>query len=108
MQSKMSRRTLLNYIGIAILIVGMGAGASMFLHAGSSNNDADISDSLYESRVYQRNVEMYSGKFGLIMDQWTRKISNPGNTKPFAIIIILVSTLVAGGCFIAASEMPRN
>ena len=104
----MSRRTLLNYTGLVILLAGLSAGVLIYRHAGSGADDEDVADSIYTSRVYERNVEMYSGTFGLIMDQWTRDIAKLGRPRPLAMIISLISTLAAGGCFIAASGMPRR
>jgi hypothetical protein len=111
MQSPTSRRSLLNYIGIFILLAGMGVGELIYwrsLQGGSGTDDAYPLLSQYDSRVYQRDVQMYVGTFGLIMDQWSRAISNLREPKPLAITISVLSMIAAGGCFIAASRMPRD
>ena len=111
MQSPTSRRSLLNYIGIFILLAGMGVGEFIYwrsLQGGSGTDDEDPLLSQYDSRVYQRNVQMYVGTFGLIIDQWSRAAAKLGEPRPLAITITVVSMLAAGGCFMVASaHAPR-
>lgn len=111
MQSTISRRSLLNYIGIFILMAGMGSGEFIYwrsLQGGSGSDDEDPLHSQYDSRVYQREVQMSVGTFGLIMDQWSRAASKLGEPKPLAITITVLSMLAAGGCFLGAARLPRD
>ena len=58
-----------NYIGIFILLAGMGVGEFIYwrsFQGGSGTGDEDALLSQYDSRVYQRNVQMYVGTFGSI------------------------------------------
>jgi hypothetical protein len=107
----MSRRSLLNYIGLFVLVVGMGLGEFIYwrsLQSGSEKDEEDPLSSQYDSRAYQRQVQTYVGTFGLIMDQWSRAMARLGEPKPLAITITVLSMLAAGGCFIVASRMPRD
>jgi hypothetical protein len=111
MRSPTSRRSLLNYIGIFILLAGMSVGEFIYwrsLQGGLGTPDQDPLISQYDSRVYQRNVQVYVGMFGLIMDQWSRAAAKLGEPRPLAITITVVSMLAAGGCFTVASRMPRD
>jgi len=111
MPSPTSRRTLLNYIGIFILLAGTGVGEFIYwrsFQGGSGTDDEDPLLSQYDSRVYQRDVQMYVGTFGLIMDQWSRAAAKLGEPRPLAITITVLSILTAGGCFMVASRMPRD
>jgi hypothetical protein len=106
-----SRRSLLNYIGLFILVAGLGVGEFIYwrsLQSGSGDNEIDPLSAQYDSRAYQRQVQTYVGTFGLIMDQWSRAISNLREPKPLAITISVLSMIAAGGCFIVASRMPRD
>lgn len=102
------RRSLLNYIGIAILIAGMATGE--FIYWRSLQNDSAVEDvdSPYNSRVYEQTIERTIGVFGVIMDQWSRSVAKLKEPKPLAITIVVVSMLAAGGCFLAASRMPSE
>ena len=111
MQLPTSRRSLLNYIGIFILLAGMGVGEFIYwrsLQGGSGTDAEDPLLSQYDSRVYQRDVRMYVGTFGLIMNQWSRAAAKLGEPRPLAITITVLSMLAAGACFIVASRMPRD
>ena len=111
MQSTISRRSLLNYIGIFILMAGMGGGEFIYwrsLQGGSGSDDEDPLLWQYDSRVYQREIEVNVGTFGLIMDQWSRSFAKLKEPAPLAITIAVVSMLAAGGCFIVASRIPRD
>jgi len=111
MQSPTSRRSLLNYIGVFILLVGIGVGEFIYwrsFQGGSATGDEDPLLSQYDSRAYQRGVQMYVGTFGLIMDQWSRAAAKLGEPRPLAITIAVLSMLAAGGCFIVAARMPRD
>ena len=105
-----SRRSLLNYIGLFILLAGISVGEFIYWRSLQSGleRDEDPLTSQYDSRAYQRQVQMYVGTFGLIMDQWSRAIANLREPKPLAITITVFSMLTAGSCFIAASRMPRD
>jgi hypothetical protein len=107
----MSRRSLLNYIGLFILLAGVSVGELIYwrsLQSGSGKDEGDPLASQYDSRAYQRQVQMYVGTFGLIMDQWSRTVATLGEPKPLAITITVLSMFAAGGCFVAASRMPRD
>jgi hypothetical protein len=111
MRSPISRRSLLNHIGLFILLAGMSVAEFIYWRSLQDHSDRDDGDPLasqYDSRAYQRQVQMYVGTFGLIMDQWSRAIANLREPKPLAITITVFSMLTAGSCFIAASRMPRD
>jgi len=97
-----SRRSLLNYMGIAILIVGLGTGEFVYWRSLKDDSAADDADSPYDSRVYEQTMERTVGIFGVIMDQWSRTVAELEEPKAFAITIAVVSMVVAGGCFVAA------
>ena len=110
MSSANSRRSLLNYIGIAVLLVGLGVGDFKYWRAlqAEPDDEEDPLVSAENSRTYEREVERINGKFGLLLTQWTESLAALGNPRPFAVTIMVVSTLLAGGCFLTASRMPRN
>ncbi|HEY3899201.1 MAG TPA: hypothetical protein VGM54_11340 [Chthoniobacter sp.] len=106
-----SQRTLLNYAGIAILMLGMITGELIYwrsLHTADPTSDRDILLTPESSRVYERAVETNMGTFGLIMVQFSQAIGKLKEPKPLAITICLGSALLAGGSFLMASRQPRD
>ena len=106
--SNAARRSLLNYIGIAILMAGMILGEVIYwrgLHSDQTR-DEDLLLTPETSRVYERNVGMTVGTFGLILDKWTRALASLKEPKPLAITLGAVSIVTAGGCFLLARKFP--
>lgn len=111
MQSPTFRRSLINYVGIFVLLAGLGIGEFIYwrsLQGGTKTGNEDSLVSPYASRVYERDVERNVGTFGLIMVQWSQSAAKLGEPRPLAITITVVSILAAGGCFMVASRMPRG
>jgi len=111
MQSSSSRRSLLNYIGIGILMVGMGTGEFTYwrsLHVPNRINDDDLILTPETSRLYERSVETNVGTLGLIMVQCSRALGKLQEPRPLAITVCLFSALAAGGCFLVAARMPQD
>lgn len=107
----MSRRSLLNYIGIAILLAGMGVGEFIYwrsLQGSSRNDDEDTFATQYDSRGYERAMQMNVGTFGMIIDQWLRAAGKLKEPRPLAITIAVVSMIAAGGCFLVATRLPQD
>ena len=104
-----SRRSLVNYIGLTILIAGMAAGEFIYwrgLHHPSAGDDPLLWQ--HDSGQYQREVETYNGGFGLLVDQWSRALGNLGQPTPLAITIVTLSALSSATCFLIASRIPRD
>jgi hypothetical protein len=101
---------LLNYIGIAILLVGVATGEFIYwrsLHGAGSTADQDALVLLADSKAYDYEMQVNVGTFGMLTDRWERTIERLGEPGPLAIVIGVTSMLVAGGCFFVASRMPR-
>jgi hypothetical protein len=111
MQPNPTQRTLLNYVGIVILILGMATGELIYwrsLHAPDRPSDSDLLLTPENSRTYERTVETNMGTFGLIVAQFSREMEKLKEPKPLAITICTASALLAGGCFLLASRQPRG
>ena len=101
----MERRTLVNYIGIGILLAGMSTGEILYWHGLHTGQENDMAENPYDSRVYQDDVKRNVGVFGLMMDQGARVFREP---KAMGVAVGLSAMAAAGGCFIFASRMPRG
>jgi hypothetical protein len=102
------RRSLLNYIGVAILIFGMATAEFVYWRSLQQPAPPEDADSPYNTKVYEQEMEKNVGVFGVIMDQWARSAATLEEPRPLAITIGVVSMLAGGGCFAAAARMPRE
>ncbi|EDY21387.1 hypothetical protein CfE428DRAFT_0632 [Chthoniobacter flavus Ellin428] len=100
-----AHRTLFQRCGAIILFVGICLGALIYWSAPPATDGTVYADSALapdDSRRYAHDTEVYFGKTGALADKWTRTVSSWSQPKPLAIIVIVVSGLLAGGCFLAA------
>ncbi|HWB58431.1 MAG TPA: hypothetical protein VG733_03025 [Chthoniobacteraceae bacterium] len=100
MQSSHTRRSLFNYAGIAILMLGLATGEFIYWRA-TQNDDPDIAG----TKSYELQVEENTGVFGIITAEIDRVFTDP---KAMAVAIWVISAAAAGGCFLVASRMPRE
>ncbi len=103
------QRSVLNLAGAIILLAGTGIAGVIFMNARDSvpsvqsvEEDSPLSPG--DSRKYSRNVEIYSGSTGLLLDRWMQAVRELGHSKTMAIVIAAVSLAGSVGCFKAASR----
>ena len=109
------RQTMLNSIGMLVLVLGLAA-ASLVLLCGlrQSNNPAtsnspdnwhDDTLSIQDSKATSYEVEKYDGKMGLLSVKLSDAFHRP---ESLAMIIATASTLVALGCFFVSRHLPPD
>jgi len=100
-------RALFQRCGAIILFVGICLGALIYWSAPPAVDAPGYADSALapdDSRRYAHDTEVYFGKTGALADKWTRTLADWGKPRPLGITIVLVSVLLAGGCFWAAQR----
>ena len=93
------RRAPLRAIGVLVLLLGLG-GAGLVYWTGTAPEDWSADPAT--ARAYKtesRDIEINFGKMGLLMNKLLDDLKNPGTQ---AGIIVVVSILVASGCFYIA------
>jgi hypothetical protein len=102
-------RLRLNRAGIAILVLGLGWAAWIWRAPDqASNEQLPGTLSPEDSAKYQRQLEILSGKVGLLADRWRREVAELNHGKPLAESIAVVSLVSAAGCFaLGALLRPR-
>jgi len=100
-----NQRTWLNLISAIILLVGLGSSVLIYQRAG--NDPYGVLD-FENSRLYRHNLEVYGGKFSVIMDDFRRWFLGLWQGKSLAIIIACTSIVIAGGFFYAAKHRPQR
>ena len=82
--------------GVLVLVLGIaGAGILYWLRTRSPDFSNDLSMAGY-NRAETRQMGLLYGKQGLLLEKWSEDLRQPGTQ---AIIIVIVSTVVAAGCF---------
>jgi hypothetical protein len=108
-------RSILNIIGVAILILGLGSVALIERNAriadANAIEDTEATHQLLHPEdygSYNRAAESVGGKFGMLLGQGVEWAGGLGHSRPFAITIAIVSVLAAGGIFARSSVTSRE
>lgn len=102
MQSSSGRRAWLHRCGAVILFVGICLAAFIYWSAPQPASPSVYDDTPLapdDSRRYAHDTEVNFGKAGVLGDKARRMAAHLGEPKPLAVTIIVVSGLLAGGCF---------
>ena len=94
--SSSRRAARLRIIGIIVLVLGLG-GAGLVYWLGTRS--PDVSDDLSMvgyNKAQTRQMGMLYGKMGPVIEEWFDDLKQPGTQ---AEIVVVVSILVAAGCF---------
>jgi len=103
-------RKVLNWSGVVILVAGLSSGVLIWRaedRIERENQAAQIANPYaplppLDSRKHVRDVEIYYGKLGVLMekaDEWL-------HGKPLAKTIGIVSVFTATGLFLVATRLP--
>ena len=94
--SSARRARRLRMIGVIVLVLGIaGAGILYWLRTRSPDLMDDLSMVGY-NRAQTRQMGQLYGKSGLLIEQWSEDVKQPGTQ---AILIALFSAVIAAGCF---------
>jgi hypothetical protein len=101
-------RSLLNYLAIAILILGMATAE--FIYWRALQNPAPVADleDPYNSKVYEQTLERTIGAFGVIMDDCDRAFADLKEPRPLAITIAILTAATSSACFLTATRFPKE
>ena len=102
-------RSGLNWLGVAVLVVGLGSAVLIWRaqdRIDRENAAAEYADpaaplSPLDSRRQVRDVEMYYGKLGVLVEEAKELFHG----KPLAKTIGVVSVLAAAGLFLVAARL---
>ena len=111
------QRTWLNLISAIILLVGLGSAALIYQRAGNDpygalgyeSADGTIYPIMPEnSKLYRHNLEVYGGKFSVIMDDFSRWFVGLWQGKSLAVIIACTTIIISFGFFYAANYLTQR
>jgi hypothetical protein len=94
--SFLKRATRLRMIGLVVLVLGMGGAGMVYWLGTRSPNVSDDLSMLGYNKAQTRQMGMLYGKMGPVIEEWCDDLKQPGTQ---AEIIVVVSILIAAGCF---------
>ncbi len=106
-------RRILNVLGTAILVAGLVSAVALWRaqeREDSSNPDQEAANPAAplapsDSRKQSREIEIFYGKTGLLMERWSERAQNLMHGKPLANVIGVVAVLTATGCFFIGARL---
>jgi hypothetical protein len=100
-----NQRTWFNLISAIVLLVGLGSAVLIYQKAG---NDPFGALGYEDSKMYRHNIEVYGGKFSVIMDDFRRWFLGLWQGKSLAFIIACATIIISFGFFYAANRLSGN
>jgi hypothetical protein len=100
-----SQRKWLKLISTIILIAGMVSSTLIYQRAG---DDAYRASAYEDSKMYRHDLEVYGGKFSVIMDDCTRWFFGLWHGKSLAFIIAGTTLIISFGFFYAAQHWSQD
>jgi hypothetical protein len=97
------QRTWLNLISTVILLVGLGSSVLIYQSVG---NDPYGALDFENSKQYRHNLEVYGGKFSVIMDDCRRWFLGLWQGKSLAVMLACTTLIISLGFFYAANHRP--
>jgi|SRR5579859_3502107 len=99
-------KSALRILGSVILVIGIGVACLIFWNAQHPPVDLPYADDLdaQDSRKYGRDMEAYSGKVGVLMQDWIRSAKELGHSEPFALSVAVISIAAGISCFVAGAK----
>jgi hypothetical protein len=100
-----NQRTWLNLISTIILLAGLGSSILIYQRVG---NDPYGALGYENSKLYRHNLEVYGGKFSVIMDDFRRWFLGLWQGKSLAFIIAGTTIIIFLGFFYAANHSAQR
>jgi hypothetical protein len=112
----LKHRTCLNLISAIILVAGLSSAALIYQRAGNDPYGAlgyeVVNGTRYpimpeDSKLYRHNLEVYGGKFNVIMDDFRRWFVGLWHGKSLALIIACTTIIISFGFFYTANYLTQ-
>jgi hypothetical protein len=102
-------RSRLNWLGVVVLVAGLGSAVLIWRAQDRIEREAEAAQSAdpaaplspLDSRKQVRDVEMYYGKLGVLVEEAKELLHG----KPLAKTIAVVTVLTATGLFLVAARL---
>jgi ABC-type phosphate/phosphonate transport system permease subunit len=106
----LDKKTRLKLIGTIILVVGLLSAALIYQRAandlaGTADYEVMGGTNFENSKLYRHNLEVYGGKFNVIMDDFRRWFLGLWQGKSLAFIIAFTAIITAFAFFYTANYL---
>jgi len=110
-------QTYLNLISVMILLVGLGSAVLIYRTAENDSNSVlgyeIIGGQAYpimpeDSKMYLRDLQLYSGKAGVLADEFRRWFVGLWYGKSLAFTVAYITLFVSFVVFYAANHLPSR
>jgi hypothetical protein len=110
-------QTCLNLISVMILLVGLGSAVLIYRTAENDSNSVlgyeIIGGQAYpimpeDSKMYLRDLQLYSGKAGVLADEFRRWFVGLWYGKSLAFTVAYITLFVSFVVFYAANHLPSR
>ena len=98
-------RAQLRLIGIIVLVLGLGGAGVVYWMGTRSPDVSDDISMLGYNKAQTRQMGMLYGKMGPVIEEWFDDLKQAGTQ---AEIIVVVSVLIAAGCFYFARFLDHD
>ena len=112
----LKKRKYLNLFSAIILMAGLGSAALIHQRAGNDPYGAlgyeVVDGTMYpimpeNSKLYRHNLEVYGGKFTVIMDDFRRWFVGLWHGKSLALVIACTTIIISFGFFYTANYLTQ-
>ena len=90
--------------GLMVLVLGIGGAGLLYWRGTRAQDLSDNPSMLGYDRAADRQTEMLYGRQGLLIDELTDYLKQPGTQ---AVILLVASGIIAAGCFRFAKILTR-
>lgn len=99
----------LRLLGVLVLLMGLGSAALIWRaddRAAEQLTNPAAPLAASDSRKQSREIEIYYGKTGVLMERWREELGDLTHGKPLAKLIAVFTLIAACGCFYLAERWP--
>ncbi len=100
-------RTCLKIAAAILLLVGLGSAAAIYLTAGEAT-DAMPGYEPEDSKLYQRNLELYGGKANVLATEFSRRFDGLWHGRSLAGTVASITIAVSAAMFFVARTLTSD
>jgi len=101
MEEQRPLHVVIYYWGMGVLLIGLTAGLLIYMFT-SDDEGVDYGRQIASGRMYQHNVAVMGGKFGLYVEQFNQWFGGLWHGRPLAYTVAVLAVAISLVCFCLA------